>query len=44
MLWERSADLLTSPPEPKPYPRGGWGPQEAIDLAGPGGWRLPDGR
>jgi len=42
MLWERSADLLASPPDPKPYPRGGWGPQAAIDLAGPGGWRLPE--
>ncbi len=42
MLWERSADLLASPPEPIPYPRGSWGPQEATDLAGPAGWRLPE--
>ena len=42
MLWERSADLLTSPPEPKPYPRGGWGaaggdrPRRRRGLAAPG--------
>ncbi len=42
MLWERSADLIESPPAPLPYPRGSWGPQEAIDLAGPAGWRLPE--
>jgi glucose-6-phosphate 1-dehydrogenase len=42
MLWERSADLLEHPPEPVTYPKGGWGPEAAVDLAGPAGWRLPE--
>jgi glucose-6-phosphate 1-dehydrogenase len=40
MLWERAAALLDHPPEPQPYPRGGWGPPAALDLAAPIGWRL----
>jgi len=43
LLWERSADLLADPPEPQRYPRGSWGPEAASDLAGPEGWRLPEG-
>jgi glucose-6-phosphate 1-dehydrogenase len=42
LLWERSADLLANPQEPQSYPRGSWGPRAATDLAGPGGWRLPE--
>ncbi len=42
LLWERAAPLLESPPEPRPYARGSWGPEAAAVLAGPGGWRLPE--
>jgi glucose-6-phosphate 1-dehydrogenase len=42
-LWEVCSPVLADPPEPEPYPRGSWGPQSAISLPGPPGWRLPDG-
>ncbi len=41
-LWEICQPVLDNPPPALPYARGSWGPDEAIALAGPGGWRLPD--
>jgi glucose-6-phosphate 1-dehydrogenase len=40
LLWERAAPLLADPPRPLPYPKGSWGPDAALTLPGPGGWRL----
>ena len=42
-LWEVCAPLLEHPPEPQPYPKGSWGPEAALELPEPPGWRLPDG-
>jgi glucose-6-phosphate 1-dehydrogenase len=42
-LWEVCAPVLEHPPEPQPYEPGSWGPQAALELAEPPGWRLPDG-
>jgi glucose-6-phosphate 1-dehydrogenase len=42
-LWQVSAPLLESPPEPLVYPKGSWGPQPALRLPIDPGWRLPDG-
>jgi glucose-6-phosphate 1-dehydrogenase len=41
-LWEICAPVIEHPPEPLPYEKGSWGPQEAIDLVYTPGWRLPD--
>ncbi|GLP81704.1 glucose-6-phosphate dehydrogenase [Mycobacterium antarcticum] len=41
-LWQICQPVLDAPPTPLSYERGSWGPQEAISLAGPEGWRLPD--
>ena len=41
-LWEICQPVLDAPPTTQPYPQGSWGPEDAIALAGPGGWRLPD--
>ena len=41
-LWACAAPLLEQPPRPLPYEQGSWGPEEAQDLAAPGGWRLPE--
>ena len=42
-LWEVSDPLLADPPPLRPYPRGSWGPEEALVLAPPPrGWRLPE--
>ena len=41
-LWQLCDPVLESPPPAQPYARGSWGPQDALDLAGPAGWRLPD--
>ena len=32
----------TTPPPTQPYARGSWGPDDALALPGPEGWRLPD--
>ena len=40
-LWERSQLLLEDPPEVKPYPVGGWGPNAIHQLIAPHAWRLP---
>jgi glucose-6-phosphate 1-dehydrogenase len=41
-LWVCAAPLLEQPPQALPYEQGSWGPEEAQDLAAPGGWRLPE--
>ncbi|MEE6135648.1 glucose-6-phosphate dehydrogenase [Mycobacterium sp. 050128] len=41
-LWQVCQPVLDAPPRTQPYARGSWGPQEAVELAGPRGWRLPD--
>jgi glucose-6-phosphate 1-dehydrogenase len=42
-LWSCAAPLLEHPPEPQPYAKGSWGPDAALELARPVGWRLPEG-
>ena len=39
-LWEVVAPVLEDRPDPEPYAKGSWGPQSALDLAEPTGWRL----
>jgi glucose-6-phosphate 1-dehydrogenase len=41
-LWACAAPILAEPPKPLPYKKGGWGPEAAIKLAEPTGWRLPE--
>jgi glucose-6-phosphate 1-dehydrogenase len=41
-LWEVCAPVLEHRPPAQPYPKGSWGPEPAIELPGPPGWRLPD--
>jgi glucose-6-phosphate 1-dehydrogenase len=41
-LWELCDPVLADPPPVRPYEPGSWGPQEALDLAGERGWRLPE--
>jgi len=41
-LWELCDPVLADPPPTRPYEKGSWGPQEALDLAGERGWRLPE--
>ena len=41
-LWQICQPVLDAPPTPLPYEPGSWGPDEAVELAGPEGWRLPD--
>ena len=42
-LWEVCAPVLEHPPKSLPYPQGSWGPDGALELPRPPGWRLPDG-
>jgi len=42
-LWEVCAPVIEHPPLPEPYARGSWGPEPALTLPAPPGWRLPDG-
>jgi glucose-6-phosphate 1-dehydrogenase len=42
-LWACAAPLLADPPKPLPYEQGSWGPEAALKLAEPVGWRLPQG-
>ena len=42
-LWEVVSPVIEDPPEPEPYEPGSWGPEAAIELCAPPGWRLPDG-
>ncbi|MBN9736002.1 MULTISPECIES: glucose-6-phosphate dehydrogenase [unclassified Pseudonocardia] len=39
-LWELCDPVLADPPPVQEYPRGSWGPQDALDLPGPRGWRV----
>jgi glucose-6-phosphate 1-dehydrogenase len=39
-LWEVCQPVLDHPPTTRPYARGSWGPEEALKLPGPNGWRL----
>ncbi len=39
-LWQVCEPVLRTPPKPRPYEQGSWGPRAAADLVGPGGWRL----
>jgi glucose-6-phosphate 1-dehydrogenase len=39
-LWQVCEPVLRTPPEPRPYEQGSWGPEAARGLVGPGGWRL----
>jgi glucose-6-phosphate 1-dehydrogenase len=39
-VWEVAGGLLKNKPEPVPYRRGSWGPEEARALAGQSGWIL----
>ncbi len=39
-VWDVAGDLLVDKPEPAVYPVGSWGPAEAAELVGPGGWLL----
>lgn len=41
-LWQVCQPVLDAPPPALTYARGSWGPQEALDLPGAAGWRLPD--
>ena len=41
-LWQVCQPVLDSPPAVRPYPKGSWGPDEALTLPGTRGWRLPD--
>jgi glucose-6-phosphate 1-dehydrogenase len=41
-LWELCDPVLADPPPVHRYEPGSWGPQEALDLAGERGWRLPE--
>jgi glucose-6-phosphate 1-dehydrogenase len=40
-LWERSVELLDTPPPAKSYPPGTWGPNAIHQLIAPHAWRLP---
>jgi glucose-6-phosphate 1-dehydrogenase len=39
-VWQVAGALLEDKPEPQPYAKGSWGPEDAKDLAGPSGWFL----
>ncbi|WP_424186268.1 glucose-6-phosphate dehydrogenase [Actinokineospora sp. G85] len=41
-LWQVCETILEDPPEVRPYARGGWGPQAAVELPGERGWRAQD--
>ncbi|OBB57536.1 glucose-6-phosphate dehydrogenase [Mycobacterium sp. 852013-51886_SCH5428379] len=41
-LWQVCQPVLDEPPTPIPYAKGSWGPDEAVELPGGDGWRLPD--
>jgi len=43
-LWTAAAPVLANPPDPLTYPSGSWGPDAALSLAEPFGWRLPEHR
>jgi glucose-6-phosphate 1-dehydrogenase len=42
-LWQVCQPVLDNPPRPQTYEKGSWGPESALTLPGPRGWRLSDG-
>jgi glucose-6-phosphate 1-dehydrogenase len=41
-LWQICQPVLDNPPPTQQYAKGSWGPDDAIELPGERGWRLPD--
>ncbi|MEC9322836.1 MAG: glucose-6-phosphate dehydrogenase, partial [Actinomycetota bacterium] len=41
-LWQICAPVLDNPPPALSYERCSWGPEPALALPGPAGWRLAD--
>jgi glucose-6-phosphate 1-dehydrogenase len=41
-LWQVCQPVLDAPPQTQSYPVGSWGPEDALNLPGERGWRLPD--
>ena len=41
-LWQICQPVLDDPPQSQPYPKGSWGPDDAVTLPGATGWRLGD--
>ncbi|KMO72662.1 glucose-6-phosphate dehydrogenase [Mycolicibacterium obuense] len=41
-LWQVCQPVLDNPPSAQSYAQGSWGPESALTLPGPRGWRLPD--
>jgi glucose-6-phosphate 1-dehydrogenase len=41
-LWELCDPVVADPPPVRPYAKGSWGPEEALALPGPRGWRVPE--
>ena len=41
-LWQICQPVLEAPPTTQPYPKGSWGPEDAVALPGGTGWRLAD--
>jgi glucose-6-phosphate 1-dehydrogenase len=41
-IWQVCQPVLDAPPFVLPYPKGSWGPEEAVALPDDRGWRLPD--
>jgi glucose-6-phosphate 1-dehydrogenase len=41
-LWQVCQPVLDNPPTAHPYPQGSWGPEQALELPAPHGWRLPE--
>ena len=41
-LWQICAPVLDNPPTALSYERCSWGPEPALQLPGPAGWRLAD--
>lgn len=41
-LWELGDPVSAGPPPAQEYPRGSWGPRDALDLPGPRGRRVPE--
>lgn len=41
-LWEIATPVLDTPPASLPYPKGSFGPEEANELPGARGWRIPE--
>ncbi|WP_235926582.1 glucose-6-phosphate dehydrogenase [Actinokineospora pegani] len=41
-LWQVCETILRDPPEVRPYARGSWGPEAALELPGERGWRAQE--